>query len=68
KGALMNAKVLRLVELGEEKGFEIGEASGTQSGGIRLVLSRDDDHETLEFAFYELPAIFQATQVEGVGG
>ena len=63
----VNAKVVRLVDL-VEAGFAIRAVEPAPDGGLTMRLAQGDDARALEFAFYEVPAILQATKVVGTAG
>lgn len=61
----MNRKVVELVQL-VDQGYDIRGAVPGPDGSIRLHVAQGDDARRFVFAFYEMPALFQATKTEGL--
>ncbi|HEV8359762.1 MAG TPA: hypothetical protein VGR28_04820 [Candidatus Thermoplasmatota archaeon] len=61
----MNRKVVSLVALVED-GYAIAGVDPARDGGLRMRLRRGEEREAFDFAFFEIPAILQATAVVGV--
>lgn len=62
----MNRKVTRLVSLVDE-GFALRAVQPSRQGAVRLEVGRGPDRRCFDFAFYEVPALLQATRPTGHG-
>ena len=62
----MNRKVAHLVALVEE-GFDLRAMRSSHQGDLRLEVQRGPETQCFDFAFYELPALLQATAATGHG-
>jgi hypothetical protein len=62
----MNRNVAHLVALVEE-GFDLARVRPGHQGSLRLEMRRGPDRRSFHFAFYEVPALLQATAATGHG-
>lgn len=61
----MNPKVLALVGW-VRKGFELTEVEDELQGGVRVHLTRGNEHRSLRFEHFEVPAMLQECTNVGV--